>query len=368
VRFPLASHAAGPPDKRRVQVLFRPEDVAVKVTRDALEWPALGEGVVEEVDFSGSYERLRIRSPSMAGVRSIAPAAPFGADYLLLDSMRSGHLARRYPLQAGDRAWVGVRRVHALAHRGLSFVIVIDDTPHAREALEYGGRLARLCHARVTVVVWGDEAGESASKVNEVREVLGSGLAGLDVRFASAGETEALTRETEREPSDLLIVPRHPRSSSIVQDLLRAGDHHILAVPRALLPPKNVLICTAAGEPAKNDVLFAGRLVRHTGAKVTVFTALPEAGHDLRDQVERFHAASLRTLSLFGIEARAMILEGAAKPAILGEIRRGGYDFLVIGAPLPEPDEPVALGGLVKDLLMQVPIPTLIVRSLEDRK
>jgi sulfate transport system ATP-binding protein len=367
VRFPLASRAAGPPDRRRVQVLFRPEDVAVKLTRDALEWPALGEGTVEQVDFSGSYERLRIRIPSIAGVRSIAPAAPFGADYLLLDSTRSQHLAWRYPLQPGDRAWVGVRRVHALAHRGLSFCLVDDGTPFARDALDYGGRLARLCHARVTVLVVGDQAGAGAARAGQVRETLGSGLAGLDVRSVPEPDIDAVAREAAREPHDLLVVPRHGRSTAGAQDLLRSGVHHVLVVPRAATPPRNALVCTAAGEPAKNEVLFAGRLVRHTGAAVTLFTAVPDGSPGPREQVQRFHAASSRTLSLYGIEARAAIGEGPPKEAIVAELQRGGYDFLVLGVPLPGPEEPVVLGGLVKDVLSQVSVPTLVVRPLEDR-
>jgi ABC-type Fe3+/spermidine/putrescine transport system ATPase subunit len=53
-RFPLDSRGAGDEPDRRVQVLFRPEDVAVKLTRDALEWPTFGQGVVEEAEFSGA--------------------------------------------------------------------------------------------------------------------------------------------------------------------------------------------------------------------------------------------------------------------------------------------------------------------------
>jgi len=150
--FPLASRTGADDDARRVQVLFRPEDVAVKLTRDALDGPAFGEGVVEAAEFSGSIERLRIRIPAIRGVRPIAPAVPFGSDSMLLEATRSQHLARRWPLAVGDRAWVGIRRIHALAHRGLSFAVIDRGPGPNREFLAWTGNLARSCHARVTLL------------------------------------------------------------------------------------------------------------------------------------------------------------------------------------------------------------------------
>src|SRR5213594_1690865 len=48
VHFPLSTRPAAVGEARRVQVLFRPEDVAVKTSADALGWPLLGQALVEE--------------------------------------------------------------------------------------------------------------------------------------------------------------------------------------------------------------------------------------------------------------------------------------------------------------------------------
>jgi hypothetical protein len=91
-------------DAGRVQVLFRPEDVAVKDAAEALEWPRLGEAVVEESSFFGSVERLRVRIPELKGLRMIDPPPVFGEEGIVVEASRSQHQARRYPLAKGDAA------------------------------------------------------------------------------------------------------------------------------------------------------------------------------------------------------------------------------------------------------------------------
>src|SRR5712692_7616386 len=60
LRFPLATEAApGASDTGQpVQVLFRPEDVLLAPTRDGLGAGQLGQGLVEQNNFSGAYERV----------------------------------------------------------------------------------------------------------------------------------------------------------------------------------------------------------------------------------------------------------------------------------------------------------------------
>ena len=152
VSFPLSTQGDAPLEPRRVQVLFRPEDVALRESEGALACPALGRAVVDQRSFVGSYERLRLRLPPLPGVRPIAPAVPFGSDEIVVEATRTPDEARRYPLQAADATWVGVRRVHALVHPGLRLLLLADGTPPSQAAVELGGQLARLAHARVTVL------------------------------------------------------------------------------------------------------------------------------------------------------------------------------------------------------------------------
>ena len=61
---------------RRVQVLFRPEDIALADLAADLPGANLGRAEVEQITFAGSYERLRLRLPPITGVRPIAQAVP----------------------------------------------------------------------------------------------------------------------------------------------------------------------------------------------------------------------------------------------------------------------------------------------------
>ena len=380
IEFPLTTGGEVPADPRRVQVLFRPEDVELAAAPAELSCPVLGRGVVEQASFLGSVERLRLRLPSLPGVRAIAPAAPFGGDFLLVDASRAQHQTRRLPLAAGEAAWVGVRRVHALIHPGLSLLLPTDGSPQARAAVALAGQIARLAHARVTVL---GHAGEGRERdrdrqaappldqtVQEAKERLGSGLAALEARAVDVPPAEALADELARRDHDLVVLGLPPRDGlEAAGRLLQGGEHHLLLVPGERLAgepkaPGRVLICVAVGEPGKEDVLFAARLVRHLGAEATVLKVLPEeSGDEERAQVERFLAASERTLERIGVPAETRIRQGAVQAEILAEMAAGDYGLLVLGAPLADARGRVPLQGLVGRLVDGASRPVLIVRS-----
>jgi sulfate transport system ATP-binding protein len=365
VRFPLSTRPAAVAETRRVQVLFRPEDVAVKTTPDALGWPLLGEAVVEESGFNGSFERLRLRLPKLSGVRPIAPPAPFGGDFLLVEAWRSQHQARRFPLRAGDPAWVGVRRVHALTHPGLHFLMVADGSPGSRGAIEMGAQVARLAHARVTVLGHGATGAQTDERLRQAREWIGSGLAAVETLPSADPPFAAIAREESRQHYDLVVQAMPARGRvEFAERLLQAGDHNLLLVPSPGPVPARALIGVAVGEPAKADVLFAGRLVRHLGAEATILTVLPAAG-DARAllQAERFLAAGARTLSLMGVVAQSRVRYGMVRQELLAEMQEGKHDFMILGAPLLDRRGRVSLAGVIGSLLEAVKEhPVLIVR------
>jgi sulfate transport system ATP-binding protein len=413
VRFPLGTSGGTPSGApRRVQVLFRPEDVALRVSEEALARlasPPLGRAVVEQRAFVGSYERLRLRLPPLPGVRPIAPPVPFGSDEVVVEATRPQTEARSYPLQAGDTTWVGVRRVHALAHPGLRLLLLADGTPASRAAVELGGQLARLVHARVTVLghrpgasaaasgraaagsgraVWavtGSGRGASVAAVaagargapaaedleallQQVRETLGSGLAALEVRAIAEPPEVAVAEEDARQPADLVVVGLPARDGvDLAERLLGGGAHNLLLAPEgAAHAIERLLICVAIGEPGKADVSFAGRVARHLGAEVTILTVLPEAARGgSAAGAQRFLASCARTLARQGVAASTSTRFGAPRDEILGERAAGNYDLLVVGAPLPGLGGRIDLGGLMSRLVRESEVPVLIVRSPE---
>ncbi len=352
----------------RVQVLFRPEDVTLAATPQLLGHPQLAQGEVEESVFAGSIERLRLRLPPIAGVRPIAPPVSFGGAAVQVEATRPQAEAGTLPLRPGDKVWVGVRRVHALAHPGLNFMVVWDGSPPAQAALLLAGQIARLAHARLTLLGVGQPPDGQKGQLQAAKEQLGSGLASLQVKTASGPLPEAIAREVEHEPFDLVVLGLHRREGDVAlaEQILQAGEHHLLLVPNHQPPPARALICVASGEPGKEDVLFAGRLVRHLGAEATLLAVLPPAEQQsaaIRSRIERFMAGGVRTLELLGVPANTTIRVGPVRQEITNEMSRGGYDLLVMGAPLSRPDGRISLEGLVGQLVRVVNRPILIVHS-----
>jgi len=359
--------ASGP---QRVQVLFRPEDVALALSAETLGCPQLGRGEVEQSTFSGSFERLRLRLLPIPGVRPIAPPVAFGDNSILVEATRSQDQARRLPLQPGQSVWAGVRRIHALVHPGLSFLILTDGSASAQAALDLGGQIARLAHARVTILGYGPTTDVLQRHLQEAKEKLGSGLASLEIRATPDLPHVAVAHEVERQVYDLAVLgfdaSRPPGGVALAENILRSGEHHLLLVSGTHLTPLRALICVTGSEPGKEDVLFAGRFLRHLGAEATLLSIVPAARNEMevRDRTERFLLDGVRTLEVLGVPAETAIRCGPVRDEIIKQMKAGGHDLLVLGAPLADRNGEVSLSGVVGQVAEEmIAHPVLIVRS-----
>ncbi len=259
--------------------------------------------------------------------------------------------------------------MHALVHPGMRFLLLTDGGPPSRAALALGGELARLAHARVTVLVPEAKPGEEVDRrLQEAREQLGSGVASLESRTSGEEPAAALAEETLRRPCDLVVLGAAPRDGlKLAEDALSAGQHHLLLVPSGApgQAPERWLICVAVGEPGKEDVSFAGRLARHLRAEITILTVLPEATRQdgaAQAAAERFLAGSARTLARMEISVTTRTRYGGVREEILGQLRDGGHDLLVLGSPLPGRGGEIELKGVVGRLQPEIPVPRLLVR------
>jgi ABC-type Fe3+/spermidine/putrescine transport system ATPase subunit len=379
VQFPLSTRADAH-GSRRVQILFRPEDVALRDSPEDMACPVLGQAVVDHRAFIGSFEKLRLRLPPLRGVRAIAPAPPFGSSEIWVEASRTQDQARRFPLRPGDSTWVGVQRVHALVHPGMRFLLLTDGTSRADAALSLGGEIARLAHARVTLLGCGS-LGETAGAdaLRAARERLGSGLAAIDVRQVPEPPGDAVAAEVEREPHDLIVLVLPEKAAadglSLVEEVLAAGRHHVLLVPAESTTarlPSRFLICVAVGEPGKEDVAFTGRLARHLQAEATIVTVLSEGERSTSaesgavERATRFLERNARALGRLGVQVETRVRYGAVLEEIAAEVEEGGHDLVVVGVPLPGRSREISLGPLLPRLLPDLgERPILIIRSPE---
>lgn len=351
---------------QRVQVLFRPEDVVLASDPDTLAAPPFGLGQVEQVVFSGAFQRLRLRLPPLAGVRPIAPPVAFGDDTIYVEAVREQADVDRLPLQPGERVWVGIRHFHALEHPGLHFLLLTDGSPQAQAALALGGQLARLAHARAVVLGYGLQGEAMQRHLQQAKETLGSGLAALDVRSTDDPPARAVQRETERQPYDLIIMGfGQANSLELAESMLQSGEHNLLLAPRAQDAPTHALIAVTTGEPGKDDILFAGRLVRHVGAQATLMSVVEQADDPAaRQRAERFLADGIRSLEILGVPAQTAVRSGVVSKAIAHELAANDYDLLVLGTPLADREGRISLKGVVGQVMSEaIPCATLLVRS-----
>lgn len=352
--IPLQRETAGLNSDGRVQMLFRPEDVSIASKSSDLDGVPLAEGKVIETGFNGPNERLRLELPLIPGVRAIAPAVPFGSKNIVVEASISAEQSAQLRLKPGRKAWVGIRRVHTLSHPGLHFVLITDGTARSQAALTTGGHLARLAHARVTLLGIGANKDKVDAHLQDARKKIGSGMASVETQVSSQSAGQALNKLILERPADLVVLGWKPNDGlELPEQILHAGDHHLLLATSADPMLSNALICAASGEPGKDDVMFAGRLLRHIGAKATLLTVQNPLLTDefQQDQMERFMTGGVQSLARFGIKANRQIKKGNPLTTILEEVQTGKHDLVVMGAPLPGRSGKLALTGVVGSVL-----------------
>lgn len=366
-KFDLANEAAQFSPDGRVQVVFRPEDLALADGKTALGCTPLGEGGVTNLGFNGPSERIKLEIPAIPGVRAIAPVVPFGKQIIVLEASRSAEQAAALPLSVGKKAWVGIRRLHALSHPGLSFLVVTDGSLRSQSAISLGGYLARMAHARTVLLGVGDDEKLLDAYLQDARKQIGSGMASIEVRTDKAPTRDAIANSIEQSPVDLVIVGWRPvEGMEFAEDILQSGDHHLLLAAHPGARLEKALVCAASGEPGKDDVMFAGRLLRHLGTHAKLLTVIGEENNNERQcqHVERFMEGGKHSLEMFGVPTENELRMGDPQDEIVAEIKSGEYDLVVLGAPLPGRDGHISLSGVVERVMKNVGnCSLLIVRS-----
>jgi len=351
----------------RVQVVFRPEDLALAAEPDQLGCTPLGEGKVTGLGFNGPTEHVRLELSSIPGVRAIAPVVPFGNPNIIIDASRPPEQTIAFPLAVNQKAWVGIRRLHALSHPGLNFLVTTDGSLRSQSAVSLGGYLARMAHARMTLLGVGKDQSLLDAYLQDARKQIGSGMASIDVRTDIAPAPVSIAKSVEANPVDLVIIGWRPMEGmSLAEQILQVGDHHLLLAAHPGAHFDKALICVASGEPGKDDVLFAGRLLRHFGASATLLTVLNKApdSEQQKSQFERFIVGGVHTLEMFGVSAQSKIRQGNPPIEILQEIKESQFDLVIMGAPLPQQGGRIVLSGVIEDVAKEAEnCSLLIVRS-----
>ena len=297
-----AERSPGAPEHEVVAVV-RPEEVELAPARDALGSRFLGNGVVDEVTFTGAFERLRVRLDETVRAPLLASSEVDGSTALQVTRTRHAH--RGFEVQQGQSVAVGLRRVHVLP-TPLSSFTACAQTVLLAEALSRQPLLAELVARMKTRIAV------------RVEPSLGS----ADEPCQAQGEFFGTT-----------VIAAEGDNVARAEWLLRRGVKDLLVLPVHAAPPQRVLIHWM-GEAARSATLaVSASVLRHVPAEavyVGIFAGRSDSERhshgmrellDARSEAQAAHGLEMRTELHFGDAAQELtrrLAEAPAQMLILG--------------------------------------------------
>jgi nucleotide-binding universal stress UspA family protein len=237
---------------------------------------------------------------------------------------------------------------------GITLLGVTDTADHAdtlRRSLERirteSGLSDADLHARVGDLIEQVESEQNVNMYDFI--VLAAG------RAASSGQArggEWLPARTQR---------RLHRLGADVAAVIARAHIPIMVVRHTRQSIRKILICTAVGEPGKQDVRVGGRLARRMGATVTLLHVTSDTENVpalVRDHLIR----AMATLRALDVPVETRIL-GGRSPArvIIDEARAGDYDLIVLGRLITTSARTILQEDVVLQVLLGANRPVLVV-------
>ena len=291
-----SERAPGGPEHEVVAVV-RPEEVEIAPAREALGSRYLGQGIVDEVTFTGALERLRVHLDEAVPAPLLASGD--GDSGVALQVIRTRHAHRGFEVQQGQSVAVGLRRVHVLPTPLSSFTACARSAPLA-DALTRQPLLAELVARMKTRIA--------------VRVEPSLGLA--DEPSQAQGEFFGTT-----------VIAAEGDNAVRAEWLLRRGVKDLLVLPENAAPPQRVLIHWM-GEAARSATLaVSASVLRHVPAEAVYLGIFPGRGDserhssgmrellDARSEAQAAHGLDMRTELSFGDVAQELTRRLAEAPA-----------------------------------------------------
>ena len=300
-----------PRREQEVVAMLRPEEAELAPDRDALLTTFLGYGEVEELQFTGALERLRIRmgtDSTVPGENTTGGATP----PVLIDVTRTQPEQRSFPLTLGQRVAIGTRRIHVLP-TPLSSFTVCAETREAADSLIENPWLADL-------------------------------TARMQTRLSAQVEAQLASGEA---PAGVAVVAAGPDCPAKVRRLLERGATPVLCLPEDATPPIRVIVHFAGQVARRTTLAVTASLLRHMPAEAVFLGILPSGSP------ERTRTAGVRQLldvrseaqAGHGLDVRTELRLGDRIQELLRELESQPGQMLILGLPepgsLPENFEPL---------------------------
>jgi sulfate transport system ATP-binding protein len=309
---------------REIVAVIRPEEIQLTVGEAPAGLTRVGSGVVEELQFAGATERLRVRMTLEAGP---IPATPDreGADgrTWLLDASRTFPEQRAKPFAAGQRVTVSARRIHSLPTPISSFTVIARDAAGAAALNDspFLSTLASRMQTRITTRV---------------------------SRGASA-------------PPGMPVLAAGPGAAAAALWNLAHGTSQVLVLPDGAILPSRIVVLPGA-EGGVESLGVAASLLRHIPAE-SVLLAIHDGATPARERASCLRIlleARSRALTEHQLDLRTELRFGDLDAELARELGANPNSMLVLGFDTLDEAETARLPGLLEGPRL---LPVLLVRS-----
>lgn len=292
--------------EQEVVAMLRPEEAELAPDRDALVTSFLGYGHVEELQFTGALERLRVRMGTEGNARS-TDSTTSAMPPVLIDVTRTQPEQRAFPLATGQLVAVGTRRIHVLPTPLSSFTVCAGSRERADMLLEnpWLVDLAARMQTRLSA---------------QVEPELATGLG-----------------PTGDAPAGVAVVAAGPDCPAEVRQLLARGVTPVLCLPEDATAPGRIIVHFAGPVARRSTLAVTASLLRHVPAEAVFLGILPSGSP------ERTRTAGVRQLldvrseaqAGHGLDVRTELRLGDRIEELLRELEGQPGQMLILGLPEP---------------------------------
>ncbi|HSP87055.1 MAG TPA: ATP-binding cassette domain-containing protein [Ignavibacteriaceae bacterium] len=358
--IPFPENSPPHDDNAPVRVLFKAEKLILSNTKLPDDIFTLGKAKVNETRFNGSYFRVFLEMNELTGVQSIEPNISFREVKIIIQAVLSGKEIDDQ-IKVGSELWIGITDYHILQPSGLKLLIYDED--HSKVS-EFGLTLAKITGgfaSLLSVVDSQSQTSEALSVLEKIRQAHQKYLNLTSAQVRVGKQNDELLKEAQEGRYEIVVLSWEEKAYAL--QILKVLKLPVILVTKPHLRLQKILVCTAAGEPGKEDIKFACRVAKLSGSSVTLFHAM-QTRHS-KDEAERAnrHLASGKSyIETMGVPCEIKIIE-ANNPVekIEKELNETDYDLLVIGSPAPRSIHDFFWKDITSKIIDVSNIPVLIV-------
>ncbi|RIL02189.1 MAG: hypothetical protein DCC75_13370 [Proteobacteria bacterium] len=276
-------------------------------------------------------------------MRPLKPFSTYGQPFLTIEATRPSHNSNDADkLQVGEEVWLGLASFHVLDPTGLRMLAWTQAPADEKAVFKAAKELLQASHGRASILSVTQDSEKLAKRKDELEKCCAAAEMTPDLGWAvkaKAGEMDTeVFKELQKESYELVIAQGSaldsPEHEQVLERVVMEFGVSLLLTVEIYQHISEILICTASGEPGKEDVYFGGRIARHTRSITTVLHVFdPERGEAARKRAERHLDKAKDLLNAFNVESVVKMEHGRFLPVLWNELKKKGYQLVVMGVP-----------------------------------